>query len=105
MRKAVRLGIFIVQWLRREVGAQDTLGQAIIVVTFTLICLRIIFPVWHLWDGHIVYLYPLHDSAICLSKLADCQVDRSRTFMESSALGLAALGLIYVRHARKNRKR
>lgn len=95
----------VVRWFRRHVHSQDGVGKAIIVIIFTIICLRIIFPVWHLWDGHVVYLYPFEDSAICMSRFADCQVDRSRTFMESGALALAAAGVLYVRHTRKNRKR
>lgn len=90
----------ILAWMRAHVRREDKLGQAIVVIALILICLRAIMPVHHLSNGYVIYLYPWREFNDCYMS-ADCGIDRSRTFMESSAVALLAVGLLYTRHQRR----
>ena len=81
---------------------QDAVGKVVIIVAVTLICLRIILPVWHRADGYVVRLYPFWESAVCTARDSECNIDRSRTAFESGSVALAALGILYMRRKRRN---
>lgn len=87
-------------WLRHQLRQLSRGEQVIVVVAATFIAVRIILPVWHLWDGYLLHAYPFRESEICLRQRADCQVDRSTTAIQAGSAGLIALGVVLARRTR-----
>lgn len=65
----------------------------VFLIVWTLIVLRVMFPIKHMPNGYVVYLDPILESGICVEESVGCDVDVSRTFTAAGVLGLTALGV------------
>ena len=70
------------------------------IIIFLLMVFRVLYPVLHIENGYVLYLYPFFEQEICLKEI--CNIDRSRTFTAVGTLGLTFLGLWYIKNEKKN---
>ncbi len=87
----------VIRWLRYHLPRLPFHEQLLVLAAFVLIGIRVIFPVWHLWDGYALYLYPLRESATCLERRAQCEIDRSRTAGQALLIALIPVAIIITR--------
>jgi len=92
--------IFIVR-IRKFLSSFTFVEKGVFALVFVIICLRVIFPIWHTRDGYPIYLYPFRESAICLVRYIDCQVDRSRTFNSVASTVFITTAWLIVRRTKK----
>ncbi len=90
-----------IRWLRLQLRALPPLDQALVIIAFVLISLRIILPIWHQADGHLLFWYPFNRGELCIQRDAGCSIDRSRTAVEAGSIGLFAVGILMIRRGKK----
>jgi hypothetical protein len=91
----------MLRWLRAQANTLPPVDQAIVIVAFVLISLRIILPIWHTDNGYLLYWYPFEESEVCVQEKAKCNIDRSRTAVESGSIALFVAGILLMRRGRK----
>lgn len=89
------------RWFAKRYSKLSAGNQLLVVVLITFMVVRVIFPVWHLWDGYLIHIYPFRESELCLRQRADCQVDRSNTAIQAGSFGLLAVGILLAHKKRK----
>jgi hypothetical protein len=95
--RALQVARSFVEWLRYHLPRLPFHEQLLVLVAFVLIGIRVVFPVWHLWDGYALYLYPFRESATCLERRAHCEIDRSRTAGQALLIALVPIAVIIAR--------
>ncbi|PIR87013.1 MAG: hypothetical protein COU11_02165 [Candidatus Harrisonbacteria bacterium CG10_big_fil_rev_8_21_14_0_10_49_15] len=98
----VQIYKYIVRDLRRWLRSLSPREQAVFAVIWLLMVLRAVFPILHMPNGYVLYLYPFQESELC--ETVACDLDRSRTFAASATLGLTALGIGVLLRKRRNLK-
>jgi hypothetical protein len=92
-------------WARAQARGLSAFEQVVLIITITLVSIRIILPVWHMWNGYSIQLYPFRESAECLLRTADCQVDRSVTAIEAGSFLTLGVGIVMAGRERAKRKK
>ena len=103
IKKLPKLLLNLITFIRNHVHGETDVGKAIVILAIILVTIRIIFPVRHLPDGYVIYVYPWGGVTECDSSI-DCNIDRSRTAIESGSVLLLATSLLYTRHRRRRGK-
>ena len=93
---------YIVRDIRGWLKGLSRGEQIAFVVIWVLMILRASFPILHVPNGYVLYLYPWQDWKLC--ELQICDLDRSRTFAASATLGLTALGVGALLRSKRNSK-